>query len=416
MLHLYRNETKAHKVDLMQKDLRNVNSGTLLTLSTDELEKSGSLHTASEISQQPDLWKKTYQLVRENKTEVKSFLSRVFEQPGVQVILTGAGSSSFIGGILEGPFTIHTGHTARAVATTDLLTHPDYYIANKKPVLLVSFARSGNSPESMAVVSLLNSICENVFHLIITCNAEGKLAKGTVNEEKYLVLLLPAETDDKSLVMTSSFTCMLLAGLLISRIDEIEELRTQVNTLAEYGSRIINGFTSKLKEVSLLDFDRVIFLGSGPLLGAAEESQLKVQEMTDGKVVGKFDSYLGFRHGPKAVINSSTLIIYLLSNEEYAFNYEADLVRDVNAKAKKLYSIGVIESGGANLNTDLLLQLTDSTGSVDEEFKAVCDVLPAQILGFFCSRKLGLKPDNPSQSGAITRIVQGVNIYPFERS
>ena len=400
----------------MQNDLRNINSVQFLSLPPNELEKTGSLHTAMEISQQPELWTKTYELVRENKSRINSFVSKVLSISDIQVVLTGAGSSAFIGGILQGPFTKHTGHTARAVATTDLLTHPDYYINSGKPVLLVSFARSGNSPESMAVVSLLNSICRNVYHLIITCNAEGKLATDSGSEDKTLVLLLPRETDDKSLVMTSSFTSMLLAGLLIARIDEIEELRLQVNTLCRYGSRIISQFTSKLKEVSSLDFDRVVFLGSGPLLGAAEESQLKVQELTDGKVVGKFDSYLGFRHGPKAVINSTTLIVYLLSNEEYPFNYETDLVRDVNTKAKAMYSIGVIESGGENLNIDLLLKLSDSNSTVDEEFKAVCDVLPAQILGFFYARKLGLKPDNPSQSGAITRIVQGVNIYPFERS
>jgi tagatose-6-phosphate ketose/aldose isomerase len=253
-----------------------------------------------------------------------------------------------------------------------------------------------------------------VYHLIITCNSSGRLVTGIRNEENELAMLLPEETDDKSLVMTSSFTCMLLTGILITKINNINEYEDKVQTLAEYGKKIITNYAKELRRVAGMEFDRVVFLGSGPLLGAAEESQLKVQELTDGKVIGKHDSYLGFRHGPKALINPSTLIIYLFSNEEYVFSYETDLVRDVNAKEKGLYRVGIIESKIEDLGVDLLIQLSDTPVQLDEEFLAVCSVIPAQLLGFFSCLKYGLRPDNPSQNGSITRIVEGVNIYPFE--
>lgn len=400
----------------MNNHLRNVPLSEFIGLQDTENQKSGAEHTATEISQQPALWIKTYQLVLNEKLRIKRFFDKALASSDIDIILTGAGSSSFIGTILEGTFSKCCGRTARAVATTDILTHPEYYIRKNKPVLLVSFARSGNSPESSAVVSLVNSICAEAYHLIITCNATGKLATDIRNEDNVLVLLLPEETDDKSLVMTSSFTCMLLAGILFSRIKQIEEYEKQVQTLAEYGTTIITEYAERLRYVGSMDFDRVVFLGSGPLLGAAEESQLKVQELTDGKVIGKHDSYLGFRHGPKAVISANTLIVYLFSNKEYVFNYETDLVRDVNAKEKGLYRVGIIEAETDLAGLDLLIKLPCTSGRLDEDLLAVCSVIPAQLIGFYSCLKFGLSPDNPSQNGSITRIVEGVNIYPYETS
>lgn len=396
----------------MDKHLRNVQ---IFDEPQNSLQSAGpsAVHTAQEISQQPAVWKKTYHLVLSESDRIKTFFDKALSHANLEIILTGAGSSAFIGKILEGPFTKFSGKSARAVATTDILTHPGFYISKNKPVLLVSFARSGNSPESSAAVELVNSICDVAFHLIITCNPSGKLVAGISNDGNELSLLLPEETDDKSLVMTSSFTSMLLAGILVTRINNIEAQEKQVQTLAAYGQKIIEQYAEDLKRMAAMKFDRVVFLGSGPLSGAAEESQLKVQEITDGKVIGKHDSYLGFRHGPKAVISQSTLIVYLFSNDEYVSRYEMDLVRDVNAKSKGLYRLGIAENEMPGIDIDVLIQLSDSREKIDEEYLAVCSVLPAQLLGFFTSLKYGLSPDNPSQSGTITRIVEGVNIYPF---
>jgi len=396
----------------MDNYLRNVASEGFLGLNERKLLAAGAIHTAREISQQPSVWRKTYNVVLNHRDRIIQFLNKALSDRDVDIILTGAGSSSFIGCVLQGSFSRLTDRVSRAVATTDLLTHPERYVRKGKPVLLVSFARSGNSPESTAVVPLIRSICDEVYHLVITCNAAGQLAKGGDND-KQLVLLLPPETDDKSLVMTSSFTGMLLAGILVTRINEIEKYQKHIEVLATYGEKIIDSYTAELKAVADLDFDRIVFLGSGPLAGAAEESQLKVQELTDGKVIGKHDTYLGFRHGPKAVLNPGTVIVYLFSNSTYVFKYERDLLNDVNAKEKGLSRIGVIEDGGDELDVDLLIRLSDGHEKLDEDLLAVVSVLPAQLLGFFSCMKYNLKPDNPSTNGSITRIVEGVNIYPF---
>ncbi|HEX5023753.1 MAG TPA: sugar isomerase, partial [Agriterribacter sp.] len=312
-----------------------------------------------------------------------------------------------------GPFQKNTQKQTIAIATTDLISHPGHYFSDKC-TLLISFARSGESPESVAAVNMANECSNKVFHLIITCNPDGKLARASGNgTNSTFVFLLPPEANDQSLAMTGSFSAMLLAGLLISRIKEIESLKAQVKQLAGYGENILKNYSNQLKAIAKLDFQRAIFLGSGPLQSVANESDLKLQELTDGKVICKFDSYLGFRHGPKAVINASTLLVYLFSNDDYVHQYEKDLVKDIAKGEKGLFSIGIIESAKEKIDVNLLIELSTNSKTVDEEFLAVCTIMPAQILGFYKSLAFGLTPDNPSEKETITRIVQGVTIYPY---
>lgn len=403
-------------MDAAHSNLHQKSAGTRsqhLGFSQEQLKKNGGFFTAREIAQQPDLWMNTWKLVEQQKKPLQRFLKQAFEHDSLSVILTGAGTSAFIGEVLQGPFQKNTQKQTTAIATTDLISHPAHYF-NANATLLISFARSGESPESVAALQLANSFCKKIYHLIITCNPNGKLAlsKNDSTGQVY-VFLLPPEANDQSLAMTGSFTSMLLAGLLISRINEINALEKQVRQLAAYATNVLVNYNEKIRSAAQLDFERAIFLGSGPLRSVANESDLKVQELTDGKVICKFDSFLGFRHGPKAVINASTLLVYLFSNNEYVHQYEQDLVKAITSGEKGLFSIGITEQVDRDFNVDLLIELSTGGDRVDEEFLAVCSVLPAQILGFHKSLAFGLTPDNPSEKATITRVVKGVVIYPF---
>jgi tagatose-6-phosphate ketose/aldose isomerase len=301
----------------------------------------------------------------------------------------------------------------RAISTTDLVTHPELFLQKERPTLLVSFARSGDSPESIAAVNLVNQLCDEVYHLIITCNENGKLAQEK-DKKNNMVFLLPPGTNDKGLAMTASFTSMLLVGILISMLNQIDRLDTQVAQLIAYGSGILQNDSGNLFLLSKKNFKRVVFLGSGPLFGAARESHLKLQELTNGAIICKHDSFLGFRHGPKAVIDKSTVVFYLFSNNPYARQYEIDLLSEICNQDLGMYSVGISESPiEAGHCLDLNIILNSGGNTIDESFLAVCDVLPAQILGYFKSLALGLDPDNPSSSGVISRVVQGVKIYSY---
>ncbi len=378
------------------------------------LEQKGGIHTATEIAGQPELWINTWKKLKDEKKLISDYLKTVFLHKNIQIILTGAGTSAFIGEVLEGPFQKLTGIPTRAIPTTNLVTHPELYFLKETPTLLISFARSGNSPESYKAVSLAKSYCNNIYNFIITCNATGKLATENYDENDF-VFVLPPEANDKSLAMTGSFSAMLLSGLLISRIDELDMLLPQVERIYEYGKKIINHFSHRLKEISDIQFDRTVFLGSGLFEGIARESHLKLQELSDGKVICKHDTFLGFRHGPKAVINQNTLLVYLFSNNKYSQKYELDLVKSVNTSRNGRYQIGVMEQKIDEIDLDLEIIFSENGETVLEEFLTIVSVLPAQILGFYKSLALGLKPDNPSEDGAITRVVQGVKLYDYDK-
>lgn len=379
------------------------------------LERKGGAFTASEILQQPALWKETFGLLTQHEPALAEFLQSIYEYHDLTIIICGAGTSAYIGTILQGSFQRHSGKRTVAVSTTDLVSHPaDYFLAGT-PTLLVSFARSGNSPESVASINLANQLCSRIFHLVITCNPEGQLAGATASGDNCYQFFMPSMANDKSLAMTGSFTSMLLAGILISRLSSKRITQFQVEQLSFYGYSIFKEFGLALKEVASIDFQRTFFLGSGPFQGAARESQLKVQELTNGIIMGGYDTFLGFRHGPKVVINPSTLIVYLFSNSDYVAQYENDLVADINRGAKGIYQIGIAESGIAEVYTgplDMMIRLRGEE-KLCEDLVSVCSVLPAQILGFHKSLQLGLNPDSPSLSNTITRVVEGVNIYPY---
>lgn len=371
----------------------------------------GSHYTKKEIWGQPELWKAIYASAKEQKASFISFLKVIQEQGSYSIILTGAGSSAFIGLSLTGVYSRNYNVPVNAVATTDIVTHPGDYLNSELPLLLISFARSGNSPESVAAVKLADELCTKVFHLIITCDSKGSLAQYKSKAPTFL-FVLPEAANDKSLAMTGSFSGMLLAGLLFAHINEIEMLLPQIDGLCKYADIILNK-ASDFEEIASLPFERVVFLGSGPLSGIATESQLKVQELSDGNVICKGDTFLGFRHGPRVVIDNNTLVFLLFSNQSYVSKYETDLAISLCAGPKPMYIAGITEQRLTGISLDQLIVLSPDKANLDEEFLAVCYIIPAQLIGFFKSLKLGLQPDQPSLSGTISRVVEGVTIYPY---
>ena len=371
-------------------------------------------HVNREINGQPDLWQSTYRAVLEKKEQLSVFLGEILNINKLQIILTGAGSSAFIGEILKQAFYINTGVSTIVIPTTDLVTHPHGFFNKSTPTLLVSFARSGDSPESGATFILAEKMHDVIYHLVITCNPDGVLARKALGTKNSYVFVLPEESCDQALAMTGSFTSMALAGLLISDINNISNNKMKTEILTKYGNLILKKFAKKLKEVSDFNFKRVVFLGSGALKGAANESHLKLLEMTDGQIICQYDSFLGFRHGPRAAIDDSTLLVYLFSSDPYVNKYEIDLVRSISQTENYLFSIGIGQClGNLKENINLAIDLCYEEKKISDDYFSVCGVLPAQIIGFYKSLALGLSPDSPSQNGGINRIVQGVTIYPY---
>ena len=372
--------------------------------------------TFNEIHQQPAMWRKEMEMLLAKKAEVSAFMHK-YLTPETDIVLTGAGTSAFIGDALM-PLMRGVWRNVRSVATTDIITHAESLLDKERPLLLVSFARSGNSPESVGAVNLANKLCKNVAHVYITCNKNGKLAEesrqpSAISRQNILLLQLPEETDDKSLAMTSSFSTMLLTCLMLGHIDTLEQDVDKIEKAAKNAEAVIAEYEEALKGIAERPFERGVFLGSGPMKGIAEECHLKLQELTDGAVVCKFDSFLGFRHGPKAVVNSKSIVVYLMTEMEDVQRYERDLVRQVDGNNKPVAQIIVIAGKKPALdgvNADLTVQMPFGPGETCY-YGVVAYVLVGQLLGYYASLAHGLNPDAPSVSGNIHRVVEGVTIY-----
>lgn len=367
--------------------------------------------TYQEIHQQPLMWMKEWQNIFDNQESIKKFILEHRISKETQIIFSGAGSSAFIGNTLSAFLTQQGYLHCKSFPTTELITHPEYFVSMKEKLVLVSFARSGNSPESVGVLKLANKLCKEVVHVIITCNKDGELAK-QINLKNTLLIQLPPESNDEGLAMTSSFTTMMLAFLLFINVDQIDQQKLLLNEMIRSANLILVEYESLLHRIASRQFERAVFLGSGELKGIAEECQLKLQELTDGKVICKYDSFLGFRHGPKAVINEKTLLVYFFSKNDYVFQYEKDLVQQININNKVASQIAVSEFKinlfGVDFDTEILLNNSNNETNI---YDFVSYVIIGQLLGFFKSLDCGLNPDQPSVSNKISRVVEGVKIF-----
>lgn len=383
----------------------------LLKLDKKYLEEKGGLYTAEEINSQPELWQQTTEKFYGVNRDIKSFLQTAYSEVD-NIILTGAGTSSFVGLSLFAAFAKQTQINTRAIATTDIVSHPQDYFNDYTSSLIISFARSGNSPESCAALELADKFSKKCFHLIITCNKNGSLASYHSESPSY-VFILPDAANDKGLAMTGSYTAMLLTGLMIAYMNQPQIIQQQLPLISKAASNILQQ-ADIIKNIADKDFKRAVFLGSGILFGTAQEAALKLQELTDGRIICKTDTYLGLRHGPKAVVDNTTLVVYFLNNNNHVKRYEHDLVNAMNNGTNAMHKLSVGETAETLNDVEDQLIFGIKEEEIAEDFLPVCAVVAGQLLGFYKSMQLGLEPDQPSVSGSITRVVEGVTIYPVE--
>ena len=386
----------------------------LLGLEISKLEDCSGLNTAKEIIQQPDTWRESVKNLIKNKIEIKSFIDSFLSKKEFRIILTGAGTSAFAGEVCEPYLTSLLNKRVEAIATTDLVASPKSYFIKDMPTLLISFARSGNSPESVHAVNLASQLVDDLYQIVITCNENGKLAKNTVNDEKSLLLLMPPQTNDLGFAMTSSFTTMVLNAMAVFNINNIENFSSDVDKLSNSVNDFIENNIEKVTSLSNEDFERIVYLGSSTSKGIARESALKVLELTAGKVNASYDTPLGFRHGPKSVVDDETVSVIYISNDEYTRQYDLDLAKEMLAH-KKNDKVVIV---GDNIEEDILNK-ADYVFNVENinynvENKVLLplqQIIFGQMLSFLKSVNLGITPDNPCPTGEVNRVVQGVILH-----
>lgn len=372
-----------------------------------EAVKYSSFVTYREVCEQYPKWIVIGEILEAQADVHKAFLAPLLAKENLRVILCGAGTSAFVGEIAAPALSKKTGKRFEAVATTDIVSNPAHYFSQNVPTLMVSFARSGNSPESLAATQLADQCLDEVYHLVLTCAADGELARGRRAQANSLVVIMPPGSNDEGFAMTSSFTCMLLACLLLFGLGTTKDL-TALYTAADYL------VTQKQTEIEVLAAKipkRVVYLGSGSLRGIAHECGLKFLELSAGDHVSFYETALGFRHGPKAVIDQDTQVVVFVSNDPYTRLYDLDIVNELRG----------------NLGTEAVLAVTSApidlentwvwpgVENLDDALVAAVHVLVSQFMGVFTSAALGKNIDNPFPAGDVNRVVKGVNIYPYNQ-
>ena len=378
-----------------------------LGLTESALEQLGGLWTAREITQQPAMLRETQALLMARRAEIEAFLEPLLALPSLRVILTGAGTSAFIGECLAPVLSTRLGRRVEAIPTTDLVCAPQLYFEADTPTVLVSFGRSGNSPESVAAVELADRLVKDLHHLVITCNGEGALAV-YARRSRGLTVQLPEATHDRSFAMTSSFSCMTYAALAV--FSGIGAMATRIDAIARATEQVITDYTAVLRAATAEGYERVVYLGSHIFQGLARESGLKLLELTNGALVTMFDSPLGFRHGPKTIVNNRTLIVVFFSNNAYTRSYDMDLLGELQRDDDAARVIAITAQDGVGLakGDEIVVAGLEAAGDAELLFPYI--VAP-QVFAFFESLRLGLKPDKPNTSGTVNRVVQGVRIH-----
>jgi tagatose-6-phosphate ketose/aldose isomerase len=346
--------------------------------------------TLPEIVRQPLLWPAT--LDRTLAASARMKLPAWLDEGGI--LITGAGSSAYASSAVAAAWP-----RAVAVPTTDILLDASRYLPGVHAV--VSLARSGNSPESRAVVERIRQLQPDILQLAIVCNEDGALSHAGLDA----LIALDPRTNDQSLVMTSSFSNLVLAGMALARPDTIQSATA---ALSERATRLLPEIDRTCQLVSERVRDRIVVLSSPPLLGWGREAGLKTLEMTAGHFPVVTETYLGLRHGPMSFLKRDTLVLCLLSSDPLRRLYEVDLIQELRAKNLG-YLVGIADRQDA---TNLFDEVIPSVApDAEDALRTPFEILGPQLLGYYLSVRLGMNPDNPSPEGVINRVVQGFSIY-----
>ena len=345
--------------------------------------KTGA-QTIREILSEPRTW--TQCLAQLTETGQLRALSEELPKKA-EWVFVGCGSSFYLAQVAAATWSILTSGPARAIPASEILLFPNLLPEACQPVLI---SRSGQTSEIVDVARY----CEQelkIRTLAVTCGTGTPLEKNSSH-----VIQLPM-ADDKSTVMTRSFTSMLfalqaLAAERAGRQDFLAALRGLPAQMEPQMADLERKLRSLANARGYADY---VFLGQGPFFGVAQESMLKVTEMSCS--YAQAFHTLEFRHGPKAIVSAETLVTFFLS--ESGFDAETAVLEEI----KGLGGATLVVTNAANSLVrrcaDFLIEL-----SLDapEAARPAASVIAGQLLCFHTAIRKGFDPDQPRH---LTRVV-----------
>lgn len=384
-----------------------VGARDLLSAETEGKKQRGYFHTLHEILQQPWTWLDTCDRMSSQAAELKKIIAGIRS-----LVLTGSGSSEYAGDCVRQTLQQELAVSAQVIGGGALLMHGRAVFPPERPALMISLARSGDSPESDGALSQLLEQEPSIRHLVLTCNQHGALAARYARDPRVGVMVLDDRTNDRSLVMTSSLTNLVLAVRFLGLLDSPETCRRICARLSTICCQLFLENFDVLARIAEKPCNRIVYLGSGPMWGAVRESALKMLEMTAGRVSAICETYLGLRHGPMSYITDETLIVCFLSSNPSLRAYETDLLAELTRKQLGFARI-IVGEGLPNdslRENDVAIEIP-GLSELGDENATIIDVVVGQLLAFSRCLREGLRPDSPSVDGVINRVVESFSVY-----
>jgi glucosamine--fructose-6-phosphate aminotransferase (isomerizing) len=334
--------------------------------------------TWNEILSQGTVWQSVLQTLSAGP-QIDSLLEKSGKMQ--KWIFLGCGTSFYLAEAAALTWTTLTGLPAQALPGSEVLLNPQLIRAEGTSVQAVVISRSGKTSEAVRAAAVLQRDL-NIPTIGITC------------AENSLVL---RAADEKSTVMTRSFTSMLLAlQFLAARRAGNALFNDQLRSMVEQFQSRIHSLPSQIEAfVQSHVFADYVFLGHGAFHGIAREAALKVMEMSCS--YSQFFHTLEFRHGPKAIVSSETCLTFFLSDTGY--KVEAEVLREMK-------ELGGVTIAVCNRASDTVIRASDLLVEMNFTGHELALLVPAvvtsQLLGFFTGIRKGLNPDAPKN---LSRVV-----------
>ena len=246
----------------------------LLSLPGSEKAARGLEHTPAEIAQQPEAWLSTFEVFRRKREQIAEFLALAgigaSPRPRPTVFLIGAGTSDYIGQSLTFLLRRCWNCEVMAVPSTDLLTHMDEWMIPEKKYLWISFSRSGDSPEGVAVLENARKNHPDIHHLVVSCNAKGRMIRESADDPRVLGICLDDAVNDRGLAMTSSFSNMVIFGQCLAHVNDVGTYEEVLSQLVEAGRDFLPRAADCASALAKEAYTKACFVGSGALQGGGE--------------------------------------------------------------------------------------------------------------------------------------------------
>jgi glutamine---fructose-6-phosphate transaminase (isomerizing) len=344
-------------------------------------------HTISEILSQPEIWCACYHRLNGNGAIAEIQRKTAAHKSW---LFTGCGTSYYLAEAAACCWTLLTGQTARAVPSSEILLFPQLEDLSDPGLQAVVISRSGTTSEAIRAAEILRKKYKTST-LGITCSPQSELAN-TCD----LTIAIP-DADEKSMVMTRSFSSMLQTILLLAaETAGKKNIPVALDEVAGGLASRIGGWNAKIEEfVAERTFEDYIYLAQGPFFPIGREGALKVTEMSHSYAQAYHT--LEFRHGPKSIVAPQTCIAFLLSESGMAA--ESEVLLEMKLLGGTIIAVCNRASEAVREASDLVLEME----SASPEIALLAPfVVPTQLLGYHTGLKKGFNPDEPKN---LTRVV-----------